>query len=412
MHEDSEEGRKRTQRLLDEFHRRYDCSPIVVRAPGRVNLIGEHTDYNEGFVLPIAIDRDVRFAACQRRDRLVRLYSLDYEAESEFDLDDIERDEEQEWANYVRGMAVELIKQGVLLHGMDATIQGNVPIGSGLSSSAAMEVAAGMALCAVSMAVVEPPCLAELAQAAENNYMGVRVGIMDQFISRLGHPGHALFLDCRTLEHELISISADGHVFVVTDSRQSRELAGSAYNERRAQCEAVVAVLSKELPGVKALRDVTLEDLRRFEDRLDPAGFRRARHVINENARVVHAVEALRGGDLERFGELMNESHESLRDDYEVSSLALDKLVNAARRVEGCLGSRLTGAGFGGCTVSLVRRDRVQAFEQHVGEQYRQQCHMDAEFYVTRPAAGAGIIQMEETARRTELQQAACAGRG
>jgi galactokinase len=406
MHQDTDENNERTRRLLDEFHRRYDCNPMVVRAPGRVNLIGEHTDYNDGFVLPIAIDRDVRFAVCQRRDRLVRLYSLDFDAESEFDLDHVARDDDEEWANYVRGMALELLRYGALLHGMDGVVQGNVPIASGLSSSAAMEVAAGMAFCAVSMAVVEPPCLAQLAQRAENNYMGVRVGIMDQFISRMGHPGHALFLDCRTLEHELIPVPSDEHLFVVTNSRQSRELAGSAYNERRAQCEAAVAVLQKGRPEVKALRDVTLDELERSRSEMDSVVFRRARHVVTENGRVLQAVAALRKGDLSRFGQLMNESHDSLRDDYEVSSFGLDKLVTAARGVDGCLGSRLTGAGFGGCTVSLVRADRVEPFQRHVAEQYREQCGIEAEFYVTRPAAGAGIVQMEESARRSELQRA------
>jgi galactokinase len=395
MIHDTPEGRERTHRLLEEFGRRFQGEPAVIRAPGRVNLIGEHTDYNEGFVLPIAIDHDVRFAVARRPDRIVRLYSLDFESETTFDLDDIQRDEVNNWANYVRGMAVELLKEGLLLHGMEGVIQGNVPIASGLSSSAAMEVATGMAFCVLSMQVVEPPCLAQLAQQAENNYMGVRVGIMDQFVSRVGHAGHALFLDCRSLEYELIPIRGEEYLFVVSNSRQSRELAGSAYNERRAQCEAAVEELRRSLPHVRALRDVTLGDLQRFGGSLDPVVYRRARHVVTENERVLQAVEALGTNDLRRFGRLMNDSHDSLRDDYEVSSAALNTLVDAARQVDGCLGSRLTGAGFGGCTVSLTRAERIEAFREQVGQAYRRETGVEAEFYVTRPAAGAGQLERE-----------------
>ena len=392
MHQDTPEQQVRTQRLLEEFHKRFQGEPVVVRAPGRVNLIGEHTDYNDGFVLPIAIENDVRFAVARRHDRNVHLYSLNFDSETRFDLDHMERDEENTWGNYVRGMAVELAGYGCLLSGLEGVVEGNVPLGSGLSSSAAMEVAAGLAFLTVSHQVVEPPTLALLAQAAENNYLGVRVGIMDQFISRMGHPGHALFLDCRSLEYDLIPIASEEYVFVATDSRQGRELAGSAYNERRGQCEAAVAELSKHLPNVKALRDVTSAELEKYKGSLDPIVYRRARHVVSEDERVLEAVEALRGGDLGRFGKLMNASHDSLRDDYEVSSPALDTLVEAARAVEGCLGSRLTGAGFGGCTVSLVRSDRIDAFQESVAREYGEKIGAEARFYVTRPAAGAGPV--------------------
>lgn len=392
MINETPENRERTERLLAEYKKRYEGEPMVVRAPGRVNLIGEHTDYNDGFVLPIAIDHDVRFAVTRRNDRLVRLYSVNFDEEITFDLDDLRYEESATWNNYVRGMASELLGSGQLLYGMDGVIEGNVPVASGLSSSAAMEVAAGMAFCGVSKAVVEAREMALLAQAAENNFMGIRVGIMDQFISRLGHPGHALFIDCRSLEFELVPIPGDEYCFVVANSRQSRELAGSAYNERRAQCEAAVNVIRRHKPHVRALRDATLADLERYGDELDPVVSRRACHVISENCRTQQAVHALKAGDLSQFGKLMNESHDSLRDDYEVSSPALDTLVEAARGVDGCLGSRLTGAGFGGCTVSLVRHDRIEAFKQKVGGAYRAGCGVEAEFYVTRPAAGAGIV--------------------
>ncbi len=393
MHHDTPENQERTEKLREEFKRRYDGEPIIVRAPGRVNLIGEHTDYNDGFVLPIAIDHDVRFAVAQRHDRMVRLYSVNFDQEVTFDLDRIERDDSVFWNNYVRGMAKELLQFGCLLYGMDGVVEGNVPVASGLSSSAAMEIAAAMAFCTVSKAVVEAREMAILAQSAENNFMGVHVGIMDQFVSRLGHAGHALFIDCRSLEFELVPVNTEEYCFVVTNSLQSRELAASAYNKRREQCEAAVAVFRKHMPHVRALRDVTMADLQQYGDEMDPYVCRRANHVISENARTLQAVNALKAKDLKAFGELMNDSHDSLRDDYQVSSPALDALVYAARDVEGCLGSRLTGAGFGGCTVSLVHRDRVEAFKEHVAEQYRQACNKVPEFYVTQPAAGAGLVE-------------------
>jgi galactokinase len=406
MHRESPENQERTQRLVDEFRRRYHDEPLVVRAPGRVNLIGEHTDYNDGFVLPIAIDHDVRFAVRPREDRIVRLYSLNFDSETEFDLDNIQRDEADRWGNYVRGMAVELLKDGRMLRGMEGVVEGNVPLASGLSSSAAMEVASGMAFLAASKEVVQPRNLALMAQSAEINYMGVRCGIMDQFISRLGHPGYALFVDCRSLDYDLVPIQSEEYVFVATDSRQSRELADSAYNERRAQCEAAVKQLQQALTGICALRDVSPEELEAHEPELDPLVYRRARHVVTENARVLAAVEALRGGDLPRFGQLMDASHESLRDDYGVSSPALDVLVAAAREVDGCLGSRLTGAGFGGCTVSLVRQDQIDAFRAHVTAVYQDAHGMEPFFYITRPAAGAGLCTPEGCPAEVEAHAA------
>lgn len=378
--------------LVEEVRRHTQCEVLVVRAPGRVNLIGEHTDYNEGWVLPIAIEYDVRLAVFPTSDRVVRLRSLNYSASTEFSLDGFEPDPEQSWGNYIRGVADELTKAGYLLRGMDGVVEGNVPIGYGLSSSAAMEVAAALAFEAVSQQSIDPVELVKLCQRAENHYIGVQSGIMDQFASRMGHPGHALFLDCRTLEYELIPVPSDEHVFVVANSGQSRELAGSAYNERRAQCDAAVQALRSCVPNIASLRDAELHHLESAREDLDPVVYRRARHVITENARVHQAVAALRENDMPRFGELMNGSHDSLRHDYEVSSAGLDALVDAARSVEGCLGSRLTGAGFGGCTVSLVRADAVERFRTEVGQRYREACGIEAEMYVTRPAAGAGIV--------------------
>jgi galactokinase len=374
------------------FQERFGGTPLVARAPGRVNLIGEHTDYNDGYVLPMAINREVLFAVRPRSDREVRLYSLNFQAESSFSLDRLEPDPEQGWSNYVRGVAQQLLREGLALTGMEGVVEGNVPIASGLSSSAAMEVAALTAFQALGGWELEGARAALLCQQAENEFMGVRVGIMDQFISRLGRRDHALFIDCRSLTYEPIPLQASGHVFMVADSRQSRELASSAYNVRRGQCEQAVEELRTDLPEIQALRDVTLEQFARVSWRLGREVARRARHVIAENDRVLRAIAALRGGRLSDFGALMNESHESLRYDYEVSSRPLDVLVAAARQVEGCLGARLTGAGFGGCTVSLVQEEAAPEFQRHVSEVYQREIGPAPHIYVCTPEEGAGVV--------------------
>jgi galactokinase len=381
--------------LIETFRERFSGVPThIARAPGRVNLIGEHTDYNDGFVLPIAIDREIRFAVRPRDDRMVRLYSLDFNEAAEFSLDELVSNPKQPWSNYVRGMAQQLLKAGCELRGMDGVVAGDVPIGSGLSSSAAIEIAGGMAFLSISGESVDKATLALMGQAAENEFMGVRVGIMDQFISCLGSKGHALFLDCRSLDYDLVPIDDPDYLFVITNSKQGRELAGSAYNERRAQCEAAVAAIQRRRPEVKALRDATLADLDAAASELDEIILRCARYVIQENDRVLAAVAALREHRLEEFGQLMNASHDGLRDDYQVSSTALDTLVNASRDVEGCLGSRLTGAGFGGCTVSLVAKSKVEAFQKHVAAKYRQACGVEAEFYPVTASEGASATSV------------------
>jgi galactokinase len=382
----------RIDALRREFERRFTGTPVVVRAPGRVNLIGEHTDYNDGFVLPVAINRDVLMAVAPRSDQRVRLYSLNFETVSEFDLNHIEKDPADAWGNYVRGVAQQLRAEGLALSGMEGVVEGNVPIASGLSSSAALEVASAVAFQAVSGFEMDRVRMALLCQRAERAFMGVQVGIMDQFISCLGKAGHALFVDCRSLEYETVPLHAAGHVFMVADSRRSRELAASEYNVRRAQCEQAVAGLQESLPEIRALRDVSPAEFLRHSAGLDLVPARRARHVVHEDARVMEAIQCLRAGQLVEFGRLMNESHESLRFDYEVSSRELDVLVGAARSVEGCLGSRLTGAGFGGCTVSLVRAEAVPEFERRVTREYRERTGREAAIYVCTAEEGASIV--------------------
>ncbi len=379
-------GIERERRLREAFREHFGAWPARwARAPGRVNLIGEHTDYNDGFVLPMAIDRDIWFAFRPRPDRAVRLWSLDFEQASAFRLDAIAPDPSAPWSNYVRGVAWALAERGIPLCGMDAAIQGTVPIGAGLSSSAALEVAAGLALLASAGASMPSAELALACQRAENEFVGNRCGIMDQFISALGRTGHALFLGCRTLDYQHVPLPA-GHRIVVANSMMRRALVDSAYNERRAQCEEAAQAL-----GATALREADEEMLAKASSELVETSYRRARHVITENARVLRAVDAMRRGDAPALGALMDASHASLRDDYEVSCRELDALVEIARSQPGCLGARMTGAGFGGCTVNLVEAGAVDAFVSALRGGYRAVTNLDAEIYVCGAAEGASV---------------------
>ncbi len=377
----------RNETLTRHFPRVFDGAPdVIVRAPGRVNLIGEHTDYNDGFVLPMAIDFDIRVAARARPDRLVRLYSVDLDRRDTFSLDDVRRitPERVIWADYVRGVADVLQREGYALRGMDAAITGNVPRASGLSSSAAMELAAITAFRLLGQLDLDPVKAALLGQRAENEFVGMRCGIMDQFISSLGKADHALLIDCRSLDYRPVPIP-DGVRIIVTDSGVRRGLVDSAYNERRAQCEQGARLL-----GVRALRDVSVEIFAAHEKRLPPVVARRCKHVVTENDRTLKNVEALERGDLEAFGRAMNESHASLRDWFEVSIKELDALVEIQQSVSGCLGARLTGAGFGGCTVALVREEAVPAVIEAIQARYPARTGKTPQIYVCRAAEGAG----------------------
>ncbi len=380
------------RQVEDAFARHFPEGPYrVFQAPGRVNLIGEHTDYNEGFVLPVAIDRQLVIAACPRADRHVRLWSLSFQQGSEFDLDDVAHDSAAPWSNYVRGVAWVLQQQGLMLRGMDAVIAGNVPIGSGLSSSAAIEIVAAVTFRALSELDIRPVQLALLCQRAENEFVGMKCGIMDQFIAMLGQRGHALCIDCRSLEYEPVPLPADVSV-VICDTMKRRGLVDSEYNLRRSQCEQGVALLQSKLPHVKALRDVTSADLDEYGHLLPPVVRRRCAHVVSEDERVELAVAALRAGAAREFGRLMDLSHISLRDDYEVSCAELDVMVESARRSPGCLGARMTGAGFGGCTVNLVRAEAAEDFARQVAGHYEAETGMKPEVYVCEASAGAGEL--------------------
>ena len=387
----------RNQSLIKEFTARFGSAPThMAVGPGRVNLIGEHTDYNDGFVLPIALYRDIRVLLRPRADRTVRTYSLEYDSWYEFSLDRLEYDQDVLWSNYLQGVAWVLEEQNIRLTGMDALISGNVPRASGLSSSAALEVATAKALLAASEqpAAVEGVKLATSAQRAENQFVGVNCGIMDQFISVLGQEGHALLIDCRSLDYRLIPFPE--HVaLVIGNTKASRSLASSAYNERRAQCEEGVRLLQQALPDITALRDVSGDQLEAHKELLPEIVYRRCRHVVSENERVLQTVDALRRDDIAEVGRLMDASHESLRCDYEVSSPALDAMVDAMRSAPGCYGARLTGAGFGGCAIALVTPGQERAVADAIFDHYAKATNIWPEVYTSQPGPGAYILELE-----------------
>jgi len=387
---------KRTEEICSEFAKVFDGPPThVAIAPGRVNLIGEHTDYNDGFVLPVALDKDVRVVFRPRTDRRVRLYAVEFDSWADFDLDSLAFDDNIFWANYTMGVAWALEEAGVTLRGLEGVVSGNIPRGSGLSSSAGLEISNALALlsAAESVDALTGPQIAKAAQHAENVFVGVNCGIMDQFISMLGEEGNALLIDCRSLDYQRVPFP-DGASLVIGNTKASRSLANSAYNERRAQCEGGVAHLQSVLPGITALRDVTSAQLEEHKSLLSPVVYRRCRHVVGENERVAATVAALAAGDLDEVGRLMNASHESLRYDYEVSSDALDAMVDAMRSVDGCLGARLTGAGFGGCAVALVRKGEERSVRDAIFESYAKAMNIWPEVYISPASAGARVFPL------------------
>ena len=362
---------------------------ITFRAPGRVNLIGEHTDYNAGFVMPAAINVSAYAAITPRDDRKLQISSGNFEDEVEIDLDDAPSLKARDhWSDYPIGVAVTLERAGYRVRGGRLAIRSEVPMGSGLSSSAAVEVSVACALAANSDLEIDRKELALLCQKAENEFVGARVGIMDQFVALFGEERRALMLDCRSLEYKLLPVPSSVRL-VVCNTMVKHALASSAYNERRAQCEAGVRHFAKSLPHVKALRDLTIEDLETYGRELPEVIYRRCRHVISENARVLAAADALERHDLQRFGQLMAESHISLRDDYEVSARELDLMVELAVRVTGVYGARMTGGGFGGCTINLVDSEHAENFQNIVAEEYEQATRLKPEIYVCEASKGA-----------------------
>ena len=363
----------------------------VVRAPGRVNLIGEHTDYNDGFVLPVAIDLGISIAVLPTGDGAVELTLAETGETGRFDAADpgARRDS---WLDYVAGIAWALASAGGAPRGFHGLLASDLPAGAGLSSSAALEVASAWALSGGDRPAVDPMDLVQVVQRGENGYIGLNNGIMDQFASIFGEPGSALLLDCRSLEHRAVRLPLEGIALVACHSGSPRRLETSAYNERRAQCEAAVRAIAAIEPSVRSLRDVSLALLDVVRDRLDPVAARRAEHVVAENDRVLATVAALETGDLDSVGRLFAESHDSLRDLYEVSSPELDALVEIARATPGVIGARLTGAGFGGCTINLVRDDALDAFRTAVLRDYPARTRLTPRAFVVEASAGAARL--------------------
>ncbi len=363
----------------------------VAVAPGRVNLIGEHTDYNDGFVLPMAIGKAAVVAFRPRDDRELRAYSVAFAEEQRVSLDALRAPGGGGWFSYVAGVAWAFAEESLPTRGLDLVVNGDVPVGAGLSSSAALELATARALSEAASVPWDPVRMAKLGQKAENGYVGMNCGIMDQFASAACEEGKALLLDCRSLETRPVPVPARAAV-VVMDTGARRALAGSAYNERRASCERVVAALARTRREVRALRDVSLSQLESARAALDATDYQRASHVVPENTRPVELANAFAKDDLALAGRLMNDSHASLRDLYAVSSEELDLITEIARRQPSCYGARMTGAGFGGCAVALVEASAVRDFSAAVVTAYKARLELPVALYACRPEAGARLL--------------------
>ena len=383
---------------LHTLVQRFGAGPAILsRAPGRVNLIGEHTDYVGGYVFPMAINQDIRVACRPVEGRTATVVSLDFDSEYSFDLDASDREGAPAWGRYVAAVADALKAEGYETTGVQAVVRGDVPTGAGLSSSAAIEVATAMAFCAAAKIQINREKLALICRRAENEFVGVRCGIMDQFAALFCRAGHALLLNCSTLEHDLVELDSDDLGIVVCNSGVKHELSNNAYNQRQRECAKAFHLLREHLPDLKAYHELSISRLKTYAHTLPELLLKRARHVVTENERTLAAAEALRNRDYIALGGLVDASHDSLRDDYEVSCRELDLLVDLAREHSGIYGARLTGAGFGGCTINLVRPDAVEAFQHHIAAGYEKETGQRPETFLFRPADGATVEWMEAT---------------
>ncbi|MET3598483.1 galactokinase [Martelella mangrovi] len=380
-----------TVSLREAFAERFGGTPQLFRAPGRVNLIGEHTDYNDGFVMPAALEFEAQAAASVRDDRIIRIHSLNNGQSAEIDLSAAGNTPRGDWTDYAFGVAVMLEAAGKQISGADILVSSSVPVGSGLSSSAALEVVVGYTLLSLSGHAVDTVELAQICQKAENDYVGMRCGIMDQFISCNGVHDHALMIDCRSLERKPVPIDPKARI-VVANSMVHHALADGEYNKRRNSCEEGVRLLTPALGDIAALRDVSFAALEENRDFLPELTYRRCRHIVTENERVLTAAEVLERGDLEAFGQLMNASHASMRDDYEISCAEVDTLVDIAQNQPGVFGARMTGGGFGGCVVALVAAEAVDGFIENVRVAYREATGHTSDIFACAPQDGAGPL--------------------
>ncbi len=378
--------------IKSKFIEIYGREPRLFRAPGRVNLIGEHTDYNDGFVLPMAIEYATMVAAAARDDRKIRVHSVNLNESDEINLDAPEQRRRGSWMDFIEGVARILERKGVNLLGANLLISSKVPTGAGLSSSAALEISVGLALAEISGKTVDKKTLALAGQLAEHEYVGAKVGIMDQYVSALGKKGHALLIDCRSLESKQVPFSTDKTAVVIFDSKVKHDLAASEYNTRRAECEQGVEILKKFVPGITHLRDVGIENFENYQSNLPEIIKKRCRHIVTENERTLKAADALRKNDFEEFGRLMFLSHDSLRDDYEVSCRELDLLVTIAKSKPEVLGARMTGGGFGGSTVNLIERENLDKVIAEIASEYESATNIKTDIYISDAADGASEL--------------------
>jgi galactokinase len=377
--------------ILNDFghHFGWDTPPVIYRAPGRVNLIGEHTDYNLGYVLPVALEMACYVAIAPATDNILRIRSQDLDAEFSTAVNELLHAQPQDaWHDYVIGVAQQLVKGGIDLSGARLLIRSEVPTGSGLSSSAALEVGTAFAL--LNERSMDPLEIAVLSQRAETQFVGVPVGIMDQYASVFGRENAAIQIDCRSLGHEYVTLPPDVSIIAV-NSMVKHELGSSAYRERVAECKAAVEALQATDPSIKSLRDVTLDVFTKVQETVPPLPRQRARHVISDTQRVLDFAKAAAANDLEEMGRLFVASHRSMQYDYEISCEEIDFLVDAAIKIPGVYGARMTGGGFGGCTVNLVNPDALGRFQDQLTTLYNQKYNLQPVFYDCKPANGAGL---------------------
>lgn len=386
-----------SNKIKKKFKELFKEEPLIVRSPGRVNLIGEHTDYNYGFVLPAAIDMAVYFGITSRSDNLCRLFASDMNESYEFNLDKLIYSD-RVWPNYLIGIVDQLIKRDYKLSGFNCVFGGNIPIGAGLSSSAAIEAGLAFALNHLFNLGIDKLDLVKISQKAENEFVGVNCGIMDQYINLYGENGKALRIDCRSLEYEYFPFDYKNISIVLFNSNVSHSLASSEYNQRRKECSVGVDIIKREMHDVESLRDVSADLLKEFQNKIDPTIYRRCKYVIEENARLLKACDALKIHDLNTFGSLMYQTHEGLSKDYEVSCKELDYLVDLTLDISTVYGSRMMGGGFGGCTINLIENEAIDEVSKYVTENYKNKFNLQANTYITKISGGTNIISIKENA--------------
>lgn len=380
-------------RISENFVNRFKEKPLLFRSPGRVNLIGEHTDYNNGFVLPAAIDKAIYVGISKRNDDIISLYSEEFAEAFEVKLSEI-RPTEKGWPNYILGVVDQIKKMGLSLTGFNLNIDGDVPIGSGLSSSAAVECATGFALNQLFDLHLNRKDLAFLSQKAEHEFAGVRVGIMDMFASLFGKKDHVIKLDCQSLAYEYVPLQLEGYKIVLLNTNVKHSLSSSEYNTRRQQCEEGVSLVKKHHPGVRSLRDITLDVLNEYVRPYDELVYRRCKYVVEENGRLLAACEDLKNGHLEALGKKMFATHEGLSHDYEVSCKELDFLVDAVRNRDGVLGARMMGGGFGGCTINIVREDVIDSLVESISTSYQAAMGLNLTPYIAQTEEGTSEVKV------------------